>query len=151
VLACVLPNAGSVLWCHSGTPIAIVRNDKLFDVRFYYTPATRSNRQHCAIIDLANWTDCLISGVSAESSLARQMSGELSEVSEPIAGRSSTFVDAWCRHYARLAIRRHRSIAKVAMGRRLAIRLFDKATARPSRPIRILRTHLTPSASSHMG
>jgi hypothetical protein len=30
----------------------------------------------------------------------------------------------WRRRYIRLAIRRHRSIAKVAMGRRMAIRLY---------------------------
>jgi hypothetical protein len=32
--------------------------------------------------------------------------------------------DDWGRRHRRLAIRRHRSIAKVAMGRRLAIRLY---------------------------
>jgi transposase len=30
----------------------------------------------------------------------------------------------WCRRYRHLAMRRHRNIAKVAMGRRLAIRLY---------------------------
>jgi transposase len=30
----------------------------------------------------------------------------------------------WRRHYIHLALRRHRSIAKVAMGRRLAVRLY---------------------------
>jgi len=37
---------------------------------------------------------------------------------------STRFNPHWRRRYLRLAMRRHRSIAKVAMGRRMAIRLY---------------------------
>jgi transposase len=69
---------------------------------------------------------------SEDSSAAKQRLGHISKQGNSLlrfllveaaqaAVRSN---DAWCRRFARLAIRRHRSIAKVAMGRRLAIRLY---------------------------
>jgi len=69
---------------------------------------------------------------SEDSSSAKQRLGHISKQGNSLlrfllveaAQAAARINDAWCRRFARLAIRRHRSIAKVAMGRRLAIRLY---------------------------
>jgi transposase len=67
-----------------------------------------------------------------DSSAGKQRLGHLSKQGNSLlryllveAAQSATrFNPHWRRRYMRLAMRRHRSIAKVAMGRRMAIRLY---------------------------
>jgi len=69
---------------------------------------------------------------SEESSGDKQRLGHISKQGNSLlrfllveaAQAAARINDEWRRRYIRLAIRRHRSIAKVAMGRRLAIRLY---------------------------
>ena len=69
---------------------------------------------------------------SEDSSADKQRLGHISKQGNSLlrfllveaAQAAAQINDAWSRRYVRLAIRRHRSIAKVAMGRRLAIRLY---------------------------
>ena len=67
-----------------------------------------------------------------ESSGGKQRLGRISKQGSSLlryllveaAQAAARYNPHWRRRYARLAIRRHRSIAKVAMGRRMAIRLY---------------------------
>jgi transposase len=67
-----------------------------------------------------------------DSSAGKQRLGHISKQGNSLlryllveAAQSATrFNPHWRRRYMRLAMRRHRSIAKVAMGRRMAIRLY---------------------------
>ena len=67
-----------------------------------------------------------------ESSGGKQRLGHISKQGSSLlryllveaAQAAARYNPHWRRRYIRLAIRRHRSIAKVAMGRRMAIRLY---------------------------
>jgi transposase len=67
-----------------------------------------------------------------DSSAGKQRLGHISKQGNSLlryllveaAQSASRFNAHWRRRYMRLAMRRHRSIAKVAMGRRMAIRLY---------------------------
>jgi transposase len=69
---------------------------------------------------------------SEESSADKQRLGHISKQGNSLlrfllveaAQAAARINEEWRRRYVRLAMRRHRSIAKVAMGRRLAIRLY---------------------------
>jgi transposase len=69
---------------------------------------------------------------SEDSSAGKQRLGHISKQGNSLlrfllveAAQAAVRVDLdWRRHYVHLAMRRHKSIAKVAMGRRLAVRLY---------------------------
>jgi transposase len=69
---------------------------------------------------------------SEDSSAGKQRLGHISKQGNSLlrfllveAAQAAVRVDQdWRRHYVHLAMRRHKSIAKVAMGRRLAVRLY---------------------------
>jgi transposase len=69
---------------------------------------------------------------SEDSSAGKQRLGHISKQGNSLlrfllveAAQAATRINPeWRRRYIHLAMRRHRSIAKVAMGRRLAVRLY---------------------------
>jgi transposase len=69
---------------------------------------------------------------SEESSAGKQRLGHISKQGNSLlrfllveaAQAAARIHPDWRRRYIRLAVRRHKSIAKVAMGRRLAVRLY---------------------------